>query len=105
MNKNLPTLLALSFFAGIFLLAFSTSNSEVAAYRVIGFICFACAAGLVAIYWNRLRNAFMAKGPSKMDALLKDPAKFSREYGDIYVLADKLKARRQRRHRPTLLHH
>ncbi|GAA4298180.1 hypothetical protein [Nibribacter koreensis] len=105
MKQYLPTLLALGFFAGIFLLAFSSSDTQVAMYRVIGFVGFACAAGLVAIYWNRLVGTSKPKGVSRMEAYLRTPGRFSNQYGGMYELTDRIKAMRQKRHRPTLFNH
>ena len=105
MKKHLPTLLALAFFAGIFLLAFSSSDSEVATYRVIGFVGFACLAGLVAIYWNRIFGKSQANPVSKMQAYLRTPGRFSNQYGGMYEISDRIKAMRQKRHRPTLFNH
>jgi hypothetical protein len=106
MNRSLPTLLALGFFAGIFLLAFSTPDSVVATYRVIGFVAFACAAGLVAIYWNRIRGIQPSVSSPRMEAMRRNKANLSRGIGNMNEhLSDKLKAMRQKRHRPALLHH
>lgn len=95
----------MGFFAGIFLLAFSSTDTQVAMYRVIGFVGFACAAGLVAIYWNRLVGTSKPKGVSRMEAYLRTPGRFSNQYGGMYELTDRIKAMRQKRHRPTLFNH
>ncbi|AMM52256.1 hypothetical protein TH61_15120 [Rufibacter sp. DG15C] len=106
MNRTLPTLLALGFFAGIFLLAFSTPDSVVATYRVIGFVAFACASGLVAIYWNRIRGINPSMGSTSMETMRRNKANLSRGIGNMNdQLSDKLKAMRQKRHRPVLFHH
>ncbi|WP_192820922.1 hypothetical protein [Rufibacter sp. LB8] len=96
MKKNhLATTVTLAFFACTFLLAFTSQDSDVAAFRILSCIGLGCVLSVLTIYWDRLPGANTAKATSKYDAVLNDAQKFSQEYGEVYVLADKMKQQRK----------
>lgn len=98
MKKNYSsTLIAIGFFAGTFVLAFSSDDSDTAALRVLAYLAIGCLLSIVAIFWDKLAPAHPEHSSSKIDQVLYDAQKFSQEYGDVYVLADKLKKQRKSR--------
>ena len=107
MKKDyLSTLIAIGFFAGTFVIAFSTNDSDVAAMRVLAYLGLGCFAAMVAIFWDKLvgTNASPLGANHSINTILEDAEKFSEEYGDVYVLTDKLKKQRREKHRNQLLH-
>ncbi|MGV3539778.1 MAG: hypothetical protein ACO1OQ_08205 [Rufibacter sp.] len=103
-----PTLIALSFFAGIFLVVFTTGDSETAATRFILYLVVSSVLAVTSSYWMPYVKSKVNTSPSKFDHVLQDAEVFSKEYGDVYVLADKLKQQKKLKkgkvgaHKPAL---
>ncbi|WP_205500783.1 hypothetical protein [Rufibacter psychrotolerans] len=100
-KDQLSTLIAVGFFAGTFVIAFTSNDSDIAALRVLVYLGIGCLLSIFAIFWDKLFGAHAATREhphTKIDAVLNDGAKFSREYGDIYLMADQLKKQRRNRH-------
>ncbi|WP_181306319.1 hypothetical protein [Rufibacter sp. XAAS-G3-1] len=95
------TLIAVGFFAGTFVLAFSSNDSDTAALRVLAYLAIGCVLSLIAIFWHKLVVPEKEQGSSHLDSVLYDAEKFSQEYGDVYVLADKMKKQRKNRNIDT----
>ncbi|RNI30618.1 hypothetical protein [Rufibacter latericius] len=94
-KDQLSTLIAVGFFAGTFVIAFTSNDSDIAALRVLAYLAIGCFLSLVAIFWDKILATGQEEGHSKIDHVLYDAEKFSEEYGDVYVLADKLKKQRK----------
>ncbi|WP_192820921.1 hypothetical protein [Rufibacter sp. LB8] len=86
------SLTAIVFFAATFLLVFTSYDSDAAAIRTVIFMVVACSS-VLAIYLPEMNSR--NKESRKLDTLLNDAEEFSKEYGDIYVLADKLRTQRK----------
>ncbi len=94
-KDQLSTLIAIGFFAGTFVIAFSSNDSDIAAMRVLAYLAIGCFLSIITIFWDKLMTADTKEHHSKIDTVLYDAEKFSEEYGDVYVLADKLKKQRK----------
>ncbi|WP_207430290.1 hypothetical protein [Sabulibacter ruber] len=102
-KDQLSTLIAVGFFAGTFVIAFTSNDSDIAAMRVLAYLAIGCFLTLIAIFWDKLFKAHHQEhDPSKINSVLSDAQKFSQEYGDIYIMADKLKKQRKIRHIDTI---
>ena len=98
MKKNYyPTLISLTFFAGTFLIVFTSSDSDVAAFRFITYLFVSCFLAVSYIYKDILFKAKEKPAVTKMEHVLNDAEKFSQEFGEVYVLADKLKQQRKQK--------
>lgn len=94
-KDKLSTLIAVGFFAGTFVIAFTSNDSDVAALRVLAYLAVGCFLSIVSIFWDKFFGVEAEQKDSKIDTILYDAEKFSEEYGDVYVLADKLKKQRK----------
>ncbi|WP_066831065.1 hypothetical protein [Rufibacter ruber] len=88
------SLVAIGFFVGIFALTLISQDSDMAVLTVLTYIGIASFSA-IAIYSPLVNNEEPARGVSKLDHLLQNAEKFSQEYGEVYVLADKLKQQRK----------
>ena len=90
------SLIALSFFAGTFLVAFSTGDSEMAAFYFVAYLVTAGVLAVTSSYWLPfVKSKFQHSAPAKIDHVLNDAERFSQEYGEVYVMADRLKQRKK----------
>ncbi|AKQ45494.1 hypothetical protein TH63_07300 [Rufibacter radiotolerans] len=105
-KDHLSTLIAIGFFVGTFVIAFTTNDSDVAAMRVLVYLGIGCIAAMLTIFWDKLVGTEKANLESdhKINTILYDAEKFSEEYGDVYVLTDKLKKQRRAKHSNLVAH-
>ncbi|MFC6999733.1 hypothetical protein [Rufibacter roseus] len=96
-NKHYPNLIAFAFFAGLFLMVFTTEDSDAAATRLVAYLLLSCVSAIGAIYWDEIKEFVhnRTNPVTKIDAVLSDAEKFSEEFGEVYVMADKLKQKKK----------
>lgn len=95
-KSTVSTLLACVFFAGIFSVMLTAGgDSDVAAVRLVFYLVFTCALAIGITYWSRFTETKQVQSATaKFEHVFQDAEKFSQEYGDVYVLADRLKQQR-----------
>ncbi len=89
------TFITLAFFSGTFLLAFSTEDNGVAAVRIVAYLAFFCLLTVAFLYKDKIKSLFQQPAKDHMSDLLSNAESFSKEYGDIYLMADNLKRQRK----------
>ena len=94
-KDQLSTLIAIGFFAGTFVIAFTSNDSDTAALRVLAYLAIGCFLSILCIFWDRLFSKEEDKSHDHFDTVLRDAKRFSDEYGDVYIMADKLKNQRR----------
>ncbi|ALJ00551.1 hypothetical protein [Rufibacter tibetensis] len=94
-KDQLSTLIAVGFFAGTFVIAFTSNDSDTAALRVLAYLAIGCLLSILCIFWDRIISKEEDKSHAHLDTVLHDAKKFSDEYGDVYLMADKLKNKRK----------
>ncbi|MBC3541570.1 hypothetical protein ACFSC6_02430 [Rufibacter sediminis] len=94
-KDQLSTLIAVGFFAGTFVIAFTSNDTDTAAMRVLAYLLIGCFVSILSIFWDKLMTNDNPQPDPEIDSVLYDAEKFSEEYGDVYVLADQLKKQRR----------
>lgn len=93
-NYN-PTTIALVFFAGTFLLAFTTEDTTVAAIRIVSYFCLTCLLTVAVLFKKEIKSFYQNHSQHQLNNILTNAENFSKEYGDIYLMADNLKRQRK----------
>ncbi|MFB9862024.1 hypothetical protein [Rufibacter immobilis] len=97
-REQLSSVIAIAFFAGTFVIAFTSNDSDIAAMRVLAYLAVGCFLSMITIFWDKIMGTQKEENQqsvSKFDTILYDAEKFSQEYGDVYVLADQMKKKRK----------
>ncbi|GGK68372.1 hypothetical protein ACD591_17070 [Rufibacter glacialis] len=93
-KDQLSTLIAVGFFAGTFVIAFTSNDSDTAAMRVLAYLAIGCLLSLVAIFWDRIIGSSESKPPATPSASNKEAESFTARFNDMYVSPDSRKNQR-----------
>lgn len=101
-NNYFATLIIFAFFAGTFLTVFTTDDSSLAAIRFISYLMLSCALAVFLAYKEEIQAYYQKKNHGSIDQALTNAEMFSKEYGDIYIMADKMKRLKKVNHKVSV---